>query len=191
MAHGVGTVGLLPVVLGVVVVFCSGLLLMGCRPAAPQAPADMTPPRTTAIPAGGIWRAWPTEIRLVVDEAATIFYAWDGTTAQRYAAPIRVPASQAGHLTLTFWAQDAARNREPPRRDAEWLGLGTAPRPRGRDARGRTTDANHGPGPATWGKPALVTGERRCRGRGRDLATVARAGDRGDHPYLARWRGVW
>jgi hypothetical protein len=79
-----------------------------------------------AIPAGGIWRAWPTEIRLVVDEAATIFYAWDGTTAQRYAAPIRVPASQTGHLTLTFWAQDAAGNRGQPRREHYVLAV-TAP----------------------------------------------------------------
>jgi hypothetical protein len=58
----------------------------------------------------------PSEIRLVADEAATIFYAWDGTTKQRYTAPIRVPVVQTGPLTLTFWAQDTAENRAPPRR---------------------------------------------------------------------------
>ena len=37
-------------------------------------------------------------------------------TKQRYTAPIRVPESQTGPLTLTFWAQDTAGNRAPPRR---------------------------------------------------------------------------
>ena len=116
MANGRGTMGVPPVVLWVVVVCCSSLLPLGCRSAAPPAPGETTPPHTTAIPAGGIFRGWPPEIRLVVDEAATIFYAWEGSTKQRYAAPIRVPASQTGPLTLTFWAQDAAGNRELPRR---------------------------------------------------------------------------
>ena len=116
MAHGIGTMGVPPVVLWVVVVCCSGLLPLGCRSAAPQGPGDITPPHTTAIPAGGIFRVWPPEIRLVADEAATIFYTWDGATKQRYTAPIRVPVSQTGPLTLTFWSQDTAGNREPPRR---------------------------------------------------------------------------
>jgi hypothetical protein len=106
----------LPVVLWVVVVCCSGLLPWGCRSSAPQGPGDITPPHTTAMPAGGIFRVWSPEIRLVADEAAAIFYAWDGASKQRYTAPIRVPVSQTGPLTLTFWAQDTAGNREPPRR---------------------------------------------------------------------------
>jgi hypothetical protein len=116
VAHGIGTMGVSPVVLWVVVVCCSGLLPWGCRSAAPQGPGDITPPHTTAIPAGGIFRVWPPEVRLAADEAATIFYAWDGVTKQRYTAPIRVPVSQTGPLTLTFWAQDTAGNREPLRR---------------------------------------------------------------------------
>ena len=64
-------------------------------------------------------------------------------------------------------------------RDGSW--------PTGRDARGGTTDVHHGQGPATWGKSALVTGERHCRRRGLDLARVDRAGNPGDHPGLACW----
>ena len=116
MAHGRGTMGVPSVVLWVIVACWSGLLPLGCRSAPPQGPGDLTPPHTTAIPAGGIFRVLPHEISLSADEAATIFYAWDGATAQRYTAPIRVPGAQTGLLTLTFWAQDTAGNRTPPRR---------------------------------------------------------------------------
>ena len=116
MAHSIGTMGVLPVVLWVVVVCCSGLLPWGCRSAAPQGPGDITPPHTTAMPAGGIFRCGLLRSVSSLTRQATIFYAWDDATKQRYTAPIRVPASQTGPLTLTFWAQDAAGNREPPRR---------------------------------------------------------------------------
>ena len=60
------------VALWVAAVLCSGLLPQGCRPAASSAP-DVIPPYTTAVPAGGIYRAWPAEIRLSVNEKATIY----------------------------------------------------------------------------------------------------------------------
>ena len=108
--------GLRSVALWIAAVLCSGLLQQGCRPAASGAP-DVVPPHTTAVPAGGIYHALPAEIRLFANEKATIYYHWEGTAAQRYTAPIRVPASETPHLRLTFWAQDSAGNREQPHRE--------------------------------------------------------------------------
>src|SRR5262245_12743832 len=61
VTDGVCSMGVLPVVVWVVVVCCSGLLPLGCRSAAPQEPGDLTSPHITAIPAGGVWRVLPPE----------------------------------------------------------------------------------------------------------------------------------
>lgn len=99
-----------------VLLCCSALLTPGCRAPAPSAP-DVTPPRTFAAPAGGIYRAFPAQIQLLTEAGAKLFYRWQDETEQQYTGPIRVPESASGQLTLYFWAQDTAGNNEPWRRE--------------------------------------------------------------------------
>jgi hypothetical protein len=102
--------GLLALLLG------PGLFLYGCSTAEPNL-RDVIPPHTVAVPAGGVYRTLPARIRLLVEAGAVVYYRWQGQDERRYAGPIQVPEAATRHLILTFWAQDAAGNREAVNRE--------------------------------------------------------------------------
>ncbi len=72
---------------------------------------DITPPVTTASPAGGLYGSAQT-ITLTTNEPATIYYTTDGTTPTTgstvYTAPIVISTT----TTLKFFAVDGAGNQE-------------------------------------------------------------------------------
>jgi hypothetical protein len=105
---------------------CSAVLSQGCQPPEPHTP-DVTPPRTFAVPAGGIYRTFPTQIQLLTEAGARLFYRWQDGQEQQYTGPVRVPESTTGSLTLHYWAQDAAGNTEPWRREHYVLDPRAAP----------------------------------------------------------------
>ncbi|WP_164930458.1 chitobiase/beta-hexosaminidase C-terminal domain-containing protein [Geobacter sulfurreducens] len=80
-------------------------------PTTVQWTVDLTPPVTTASPAGGTY-ATPQTVNLSADETATIYYTTNGTTpttaSAKYVGPIPLPAT----ATLKYFAIDPAGNAE-------------------------------------------------------------------------------
>lgn len=102
--------------------FCSLLLLSvlglyGCG--APERDvSDVTPPVTTVVPTGGIFAQPPDTVELTSEDGATIYYRWnDAPNKKRYTDPIAFPTTDVTAHTLWSWAEDAAGNRETPRRE--------------------------------------------------------------------------
>ena len=99
----------------VLLLYC-GVLSQGCRSPEQHAP-DVTPPHVVAVPGGGIYQTLPTQIHLLSEAGATLYYRWQDGQEQQYTGPIRVPQRPTEHLTLYYWAQDAAGNKAPWRRE--------------------------------------------------------------------------
>ncbi len=78
---------------------------------------DVTPPVTTAAPAGGIYTQLPATVELASEDGATIYYRWNDGAEARYTEPIAMPTADAPKHTLQVWAEDAAGNRAPPHRE--------------------------------------------------------------------------
>ncbi|MGQ4809675.1 hypothetical protein NKDENANG_03098 [Candidatus Entotheonellaceae bacterium PAL068K] len=93
-----------------------GALSQGCKSPEPRSP-DVVPPHTHAVPAGGVYRTLPTQIALHTEDGAVTHYHWEGQPEQQYTGSIDLPEDSQRHLTLHFWSQDAAGNREPLRRE--------------------------------------------------------------------------
>lgn len=105
---------------------CCILCLIGCQAVEPGVP-DVVPPHTLALPAGGIYPALPSQIRLLTEADATIYYYWNNESEQQYTGRIAIPRQPSQQMTLHFWAQDRAGNREPLRREHYVLQPDVAP----------------------------------------------------------------
>ncbi len=100
-----------------VLLLLSLLGLYGCG-APERDTSDVTPPVTTVVPASGIYPQPPAAVALTSESGATIYYRWnDASSKKRYTDPIAFPDTDASSHTLWVWAEDAAGNRETPRRE--------------------------------------------------------------------------
>jgi hypothetical protein len=88
---------------------------------------DVTPPHVVAVPGGGIYQTLPTQIHLQTEAGATLYYRWQDGQEQQYTGPLRVPTPTTAHLTLHYWARDAAGNTAPWRREHYMLEPQAAP----------------------------------------------------------------
>lgn len=84
--------------------------------------SDIAPPVTTVVPASGIYAQPPATVELTSEDGATIYYRWNhapknDTDGKCYTEPITLPTTDATAHTLWVWAEDAAGNRETPRRE--------------------------------------------------------------------------
>lgn len=105
-----------PLAPGIILLHVVMTLLQGCG-STTQHPPDVMAPSVFALPAGGIYQAFPAQIRLWSEEGTTIYYRWQEGKEQHYTSPIRVPESHTGRHTLYYWARDAAGNTARPRRE--------------------------------------------------------------------------
>jgi hypothetical protein len=72
---------------------------------------DTTPPVTTAVPAGGIYRT-AQEVTLSANEPATIYYTTNGAEPTTGSPIYSVPVSVTSNTTLKFFAVDTAGGAE-------------------------------------------------------------------------------
>ncbi|MBM7702450.1 PHB depolymerase family esterase [Metabacillus iocasae] len=72
---------------------------------------DITPPVTSASPAGGTYTN-PVNVTLSVNEEATIYYTVDGRTPTTSSAIYSEPISIAKNTRLTFFSVDSKGNQE-------------------------------------------------------------------------------